>query len=143
MIDVTVSREIPRDAASVAAFLFDPRNDPKWIGGLVEVEPPPGRLAPGTRVHRIAKFMGRRIDYVLEVQAIEHPRLLDMKSVKAPFPMHVRYGIEAVGEGSARVSLTVGGGPGGPARLFHPLMARMVRRNLRADLERLARAVGE
>lgn len=105
------------------------------------MEPSAEPLGAGTRVNRVAKFMGRRIDYVLEVQAIEHPRLLDMKSVKAPFPMHVRYGIEVVGEGSARVSLTVRGGPGGAARLFHPLMARMVRRNLRADLERLARAL--
>lgn len=135
-IDVTVTSTIPRPAAEVAAYLADPRNDLEWIGGLVEVIPPPGPMEVGTRVQRVAKFARRRIDYVLEVERYEPGRLLQMRSVAAPFPMRVTYEVSPASEG-ASVALRVQGGPGGLMRLFSPLMSLEVRRNLRGDLRRL------
>lgn len=142
MIDVTVSATMGRPPSIVAAFLFDPRNDPRWIGGLVEVRPPDGPLAAVVRVSRVASFMGRRIDYVLEVERIEEGRILAMQSVEAPFPMRVTYEVEAEGDAS-RVSLRVEGGPGGLMRLMAPVMSSQVRRNLRADLRRLSACFSE
>ncbi|MGE0226993.1 MAG: SRPBCC family protein [Dehalococcoidia bacterium] len=135
-IDVTVTNTIARPPEAVAAYLADPRNDPEWIGGLVEVVPPSGPIAAGTQVKRIAKFMGRRIHYVLEVEHHEPGRLLRMRSVEAPFPMRVTYEVTPA-DGGSRVALRVEGGPGGLARLVHPLMAIEVGRNLRGDLRRL------
>lgn len=71
MIHVTVSATVEQPPSSVATFLFNPGNDPQWIGGLVEVHPPDLPLVVGVRVSRVASFMGRRIDYVLEVERIE------------------------------------------------------------------------
>lgn len=135
-IDVTVTGTLPRPPAEVAAYLADPRNDLEWIGGLVEVVPPPGPIAVGTQVQRVAKFARRRIDYVLEVERYEPGRLLQMRSVAAPFPMRVTCDVTPDGPGS-RVALRVEGGPGGLMRLFSPLMSLEVRRNLRSDLRRL------
>lgn len=142
--DVTVSGPVPAPPERVAAFLADPLNDTLWIGGIVEVRPPDGPLAVGTRVERVAKFAGRRIDYVLEVVRLEPGRLLEMRSVAAPFPMRVAYEVAPAHEGataptSSIVTLRVGGGPGGILALFNWLTAIEVRRNLRADLRRLAR----
>jgi hypothetical protein len=137
MLDVVVSGPVARAPDTVAAFLFEPANDPLWIGGLVEVHPPGMPLAPGVRVARVARFMRRRIDYVLEVERVEPGRLLAMRSVRAPFPMAVTYEIEPAGAAASTVTLRVQGGPGGPMRLLHPLMAHQVRRNLEADLHRL------
>ncbi len=120
----------------VAAYLADPRHDTEWIGGIVEVIPPEGPVAVGTQVQRVAKFMGRHIEYILEVERFEPGRLLAMRSVKAPFPMRVTYETASHEMGST-VFLRVQGGPAGFARLFHPLMALEVRRNLRGDLRRL------
>ncbi|MBM3141379.1 MAG: hypothetical protein FJZ92_14515 [Chloroflexi bacterium] len=140
-IDVSVSRAIERPAEAVAGYLADPAHDPEWIGGLVEVQVPDAPLAVGARVERVARFMGRRIEYVLEVTALEPGRRLAMRSVRAPLPMEVTYAVEPAGAGCT-VTLRVAGGPGGLARLAHPLMARQVRRNLAGDLERLAARVG-
>lgn len=142
--DVTVSGAVPATPERVAAFLVDPRNDTRWIGGIVEVHPPDGPLEVGTRVERVAKFAGRRIDYILEVVRLEPGRLLEMRSVAAPFPMEVSYEVApgpegAPGRGTSVVTLCVGGGPGGILALFNWLTAIEVRRNLRADLRRLAR----
>lgn len=135
-LDVTVTTTIQRPATEVAAYLADPRNDLEWIGGLVEVIPPPGPIEVGTRVQRVAKFAGRRIDYVLEVERYEPGRLLRLRSVAAPFPMCVTYDVAPDGPIS-RVALRVEGGPGGLTRLLSPLMSLEVRRNLRGDLRRL------
>lgn len=136
-LDVRVSSTIRRPAPEVAAYLFDPKHDPEWIGGIREVEPPANGVAVGTRVARVATFMGRRIHYVLEVAELVPERRLAMQSVKAPFPMRVVYEVEPDGDGS-RVDLHVSGGSYG-MRLVQPLVSAMVRRNLRADLVRLRR----
>ncbi len=139
-IDVRVEATIARPADQVAAYMFDPSHDPEWITGIVQVEPPAEPVGVGTETHRLAKFMGRRIDYVLKV--VEHipNRLLVMESVRAPFPMGVTYGVEPVGSGS-RVSLRVTGGYGLLMRVAQPIISRQIRRNLQADLRHLRERV--
>jgi hypothetical protein len=129
-VDITAHVHIDRDPPTVAAYMTDPANDAQWIGGLREAElldEPP--VAVGSRVRRVAHFLGRRVEYVNEVLALDGTHL-DMRSVKAPFPMHITYRFEPAPHGGTEVSNHVrGGGP----RLFAPL----VRRNVQRDLERL------
>jgi hypothetical protein len=135
-LDVQVEAHVARSPEEVAAYMFDPRHDPEWISGIEHVDPPAGPVGVGTKTHRLAKFMGRRIDYVLKV--IEHvpDRLLVMESVQAPFPMGVTYGVEPDPSGS-RVSLRVTGGYGLLMRLAQPIVSRQIRRSLEADLRHL------
>jgi hypothetical protein len=109
--------------------MTDPAHDPEWIGGLREAtllgDPPVG---VGSRVRRIAYFLGRRVEYVNEVVALDASHL-DMRSVVAPFPMHITYTFEAH-DGGTRVRNHV---RGGGIRLVAPL----VRRNVQKDLNRL------
>jgi hypothetical protein len=129
-VDITARVHVGRDPAAVAAYMTDPANDTQWIGGLREAElldGPPVRV--GSRVRRVAYFLGRRVEYVNEILALDDAQL-DMRSVKAPFPMHITYRFEPAPAGGTTVSNHVrGGGP----RLFAPL----VRRNVQRDLERL------
>jgi carbon monoxide dehydrogenase subunit G len=135
-IDVTAEVHVRRPRAEVAAYMTDPANDAEWIGGLREAhlvgEPP---LAAGSRVERLASFMGRRVEYVLEVTTLDPERELDMRSVKAPFPMRVTYSFEER-DGGTVVRNRVRGG-GGLFSLGSPLFAPMVKRNVQKDLERL------
>ncbi|MCA9665329.1 MAG: SRPBCC family protein [Myxococcales bacterium] len=141
MRDVNASITIARPRADVARFAMNPDNDTRWIGGIVEarlVGDPPLEL--GTTVARVAKFLGRRIDYVLEVVGYEPDALLDMRSIKAPFPMRVTYRFsdgDGDGDGDTRVDLDVGGNPGWFFRLAGPLVARSLRKNIEKDLARL------
>jgi uncharacterized protein YndB with AHSA1/START domain len=128
-VDVTAEVTIPRDPQAVWDYMTDPANEPEWIGGLKTsrlIGEPPLKL--GSQVERLAGFLGRKIEYVNEVTELEPPRTLDMKSVKAPFPMHITYTLEGGRETTVRNHVR-GGGP----RLAAPL----VRRSIQKDLERL------
>jgi uncharacterized membrane protein len=143
-VDITARVEIRRPRAEVAAYMTDPANDPAWIGGVREVRvqtPPP--LHAGSRVARVAGFLGRRVEYVNEVVELDPGRVLDMRSVKAPFPMRVTYSFEDAphapdgGGAGTVVRNRVRGEPGGFFALFGPLLAPLVRRSVQRDLERL------
>ena len=128
----------PRD--EVAAYLRDPANDPSWIGGLRSarlVSDPP--VGVGSRVERVASFLGRRIEYVNEITELTATRLA-MRSVRSPFPMRVTYGYDAAGAGT-EVSVRVEGDASRLYRLADPLLAVLVRRSVRRDLRTLKRVL--
>jgi uncharacterized protein YndB with AHSA1/START domain len=135
-IDITAEVRVARPPAEVAAYMTDPTNDPEWIGGVSEArlegEPP---VRPGSRVARVAGFLGKRVDYVNEVLALDAEHL-DMRSVAAPFPMRITYSFTPDG-GATVVRNRVRGEPGGFFAVFGPLLAPMVRRSVQRDLERL------
>jgi hypothetical protein len=136
-IDVTATTTIRAPRRDVAGFVIDHRNDPTWIGGISESEllggPP---LTVGSRVRRVARFMGKRIDYVNEVTRLESDVLLEMRSVKSPFPMVITYGFEDAGDGT-RTTVRVQGDPSAFYRIAGPLLARQVKRSVQDDLDRL------
>jgi uncharacterized membrane protein len=135
-IDVTAEVHVRRPRDEVAAYMTDPANDAEWIGGLREARVVGGGpVTEGARVARVASFMGRKVEYVNEITALEPGRMLDMRSVKAPFPMHITYTFEDR-DGATLVRNHVRGG-GGLFSLGSPLFAPMVRRNVQRDLERL------
>ena len=125
-VDVTAEVTITADLQKVWDFMTDPAHEPEWIGGLKHArligDPP---LREGSRVERVASFLGRRIEYVNEVTIYAPPHTLEMRSVKAPFPMHITYTLE----GDTVRNHVRGGGL--------RLMAPFVRRNIQRDLERL------
>jgi uncharacterized membrane protein len=135
--DVTVEERIDRPRPAVAAYATDWRNDPSWITALTDVrlvtEPPFGT---GSRVERVAKFLGRRIEYVNEVVAWDADERLAMRSVKAPFPMTVTYEFEDAGPGTL-MRIHAKGDAGGFYRFAGPLLSLAVRRGIAKDLARL------
>ncbi len=136
-IDVTCEITIDCPRQTVARFVEDSANDPRWIAGITEARVlTSGPFGAGTRVTRIAKFMRRTITYVLEVAEYRPAELVAMRSVEGPFPMDVTYSFATEGAGT-RVAIRNEGGPGGPMRLLSPITARMVRRNVGRDLARL------
>jgi hypothetical protein len=136
-IDVKAETEIDRPPTDVAAFAMEAENDPEWIGGIStarRLTPPP--TAVGTRVERVATFMGRRIEYVMDViELVENERIV-LKSVKAPFPMRVTYEF-VPRSGKTLASVRVEGEPAGFYKVAGGLMAPAVKRNLNGDLKRL------
>jgi uncharacterized protein YndB with AHSA1/START domain len=138
-IDITAETVIARPRDEVAAYMTDPAHDPAWIGGIrearLEGEPP---LRAGSRVARVATFLGRRIAYVNQVTELS-PTRLDMRSVQSPFPMRITYEFEPRdGDRATTVRNRVRGDTGRFfARAVGPLMAPLVRRSVRRDLERL------
>lgn len=139
--DVLVELEIPRARAAVAAYMFDPAHDARWTSGVIAVNPlTPGRLRVGSRVERTVKFLGKRFSYTYEVVDARDDAFVEM-AVTQPFPMHVRYQLDDAGAAATRVGIHARGDATGFYRLMSPIMNRMVRRNIRRDLENLARCL--
>jgi hypothetical protein len=136
LVDVRPAVLVRRQRADVAAFMFDPRNDLRWTGGITSSRPTqPGRLAEGATVERTARFLGRRFDYRYVVTRHEPDRLVELK-VDRPFPMLVRYELDDAAGGTL-VAIRASGKPGRFFGWATPLMERQVRKSITADLERL------
>src|SRR5438093_2445224 len=109
-INVSTKIAIDLPAKEVANYAFEPSNDPVWIGGISKAnlltERPVGK---GTRVLRLAKFMGKTIDYILEVIEFEEDHLMVMKSIKSPFPMVVTYQFDKINENKTLALIRVEG----------------------------------
>lgn len=132
-----VEQRIGAAPERVAAYVMDPANDPSWIRALTEVNVlTEGPLGAGTRVQRVASFLGKRIEYVNEIEEYEPPRRLAMRSVEAPFPMTVVYELDPAGEGTL-MRISTGGDTGGFYKLAAPLLAAQVRRGVAGDLRKL------
>ena len=136
-IDVSASILIGAPRATVAQYATEPLNDPRWIGGISHAEVLTKRpLGPGTQIRRLASFMGKTIDYILEVVEFDENALLLMKSVKGPFPIIVSYQFDHHDSGTF-MRIRVQGDSTGFYSLTDFLMAPRVRRPIQGDLERL------
>ena len=138
-IDVKTEIVINRPREKVTAYATDPDNDPVWIGGISEsVRLDDSATAVGSKVKRVASFLGKRIEYINEVIEYHPQGLLTMKSVSGPFPMTITYRFSET-EGSTLAQIRIQGGGGGFYRLAEPLLARAVKRNISRDLKNLNR----
>jgi uncharacterized membrane protein len=136
-VDVTATDTIDRPCDEVAAYLRDPANDTRWIGGLRSARLlTPGPVVIGSQVERVATFLGRRVHYVNEITELTADRLA-MRSVRSPFPMRVTYRHRDAGEAATEVSIRVEGDAGRFYALVGPLLGLAVRRSITRDLRNL------
>ena len=134
--DVRVELLVQRPRADVAQFMFDPANDATWTTGIVACRQlTEGPLRRGSRVERTAKVLGKQFAYQYEVTDAEADRFVEMQ-VAQPFPMQIRYELADVPAGTL-VSIHARGEARGFFRIASPILNRMVRRNIRKDLELL------
>jgi hypothetical protein len=140
-LDVVASVEIARPPEVVAAFQFEPENDPAWIGGVTTAERlTSGPMAVGSRVRRRGGFLGRPIEWVMDVEELITGRRLAMHAVKSPFPMDVTYELDSSARGTlARIRIR--GDARGPYALLGPLTPWLVRRSVTRDLRRLRKVL--
>jgi hypothetical protein len=140
-LDVMAVVDIERPPEAVAAVEFAPENDPSWIGGVRTAEKlTDGPMGVGSRVRRRGGFMGRPIEWVMDVTDFESGRRLAMHAIRSPFPMDVTYQLEPRGSGT-RAGIRIQGEARGMYGLLGPLTPWMVRRSVQSDLSRLKRLV--
>ena len=137
-VDVRTQIEIDRPRGDVAAYASDPDNATAWYENIEAVEWKSAKpLAVGSRIAFVAHFLGRRLAYTYEVQAIIPGERFVMSTAEGPFPMETTYAWEDTADGGTRMTLRNRGEPSGFSRMVAPMMAAAMRRANRKDLARL------
>jgi uncharacterized protein YndB with AHSA1/START domain len=137
-IDVNTEITIARPRAEVAEYACEPDNATEWYANIESAEwRTPRPLAVGSRFAFVARFMGRRLEYVYEVTELVPDERLVMATSDGPLDMETTYAWSDTAGGGTLMRLRNRGGPSGAAGLLSPLMAAAARRANRKDLERL------
>jgi hypothetical protein len=137
-VDVSTETDIARPREDVARFAADPDNAPAWYVNIKSVEwktAPP--VAVGSKIAFIAQFPGWRLSYTYEVVELAPGLRLVMRTAEGPFPMETTYTWSSVNSSGTRMTLRNRGEPAGFSRLVAPLMASVMRKANRKDLQRL------
>ncbi|HEV8686859.1 MAG TPA: SRPBCC family protein [Gaiellaceae bacterium] len=113
-VDVQTEIEILRPRAEVAAYAADPNNATAWYKNIKSVEwKTPPLLAVGSRVAFVARFFGRRLEYVYEITDYAPGERLLMSTASGPFAMETTYGWADTPTGGTKMTLRNRGEPGG------------------------------
>jgi uncharacterized membrane protein len=138
-VDHTFSVEAP--PAVVFAYLTDLEHAAVWQSSLLEAGlTPDGPVRAGTEIHEIRKFLGLKIESVVEVTDFEPNRKFGGRVRFGPIPWAFHYTFEDAG-GSTRVASHMEGEPGGFFRVAEPLVVRTVQRQVQNDLSTLKELV--
>ncbi|HEX9038527.1 MAG TPA: SRPBCC family protein [Ktedonobacterales bacterium] len=137
MATLEFSIVINRPVEEVFAFVGNPENYPKWFSGSREVKiTSAGPIGVGTTFRTVISLLGRRIEGDIEFTEYEPNRSFTEKTTSGPFPVESRVTFERV-EGGTRITDTQLAEPGGFFKLAEPLLARLIKRQIEADLANL------
>jgi len=129
------SMVIDRPIEEVFAFVTDPNNDPLWQSTSLETEQTSeGAVDVGGTFRNTSKLLGRRIESTYEVTENEPPRRQCVRITSGPIPGEGCYLFEHVDGGSTRFTQTFEAEVGGFFRLAEPLVGRVIRRQMEADM---------
>ncbi len=136
-MQIHVERIIGKPAEDVAPFFFDAANNPIWQSGMKSCEwttEPPIRV--GSRYEQEAEFRGKPVLTTFEVTELDatHMRI---ESIESTFPIQVTRSVEPIDTSTCRVTADVSGQPGGVLRIMTFLGARIAKRSIEADYDRL------
>ena len=137
MVNVQTEVVINRPRAQVADYAANPDNAPRWYVNIQRSQRlTDGPLGVGSRAAFTARFLGRELNYTYEFVEYVPGEKLVMRTAQGPFPMQTTYTWTDDG-GGTRMILGNSGSPSGFSRLAGLVMAPMIRRENRKDLQRL------
>ena len=134
--DLSAEIDIAREPTDVAGVMFDPHREPDWAAAVTSVDVIDPAMAPGARVRRSGRLLGRDVQWTTAVVACQFPHLLRLQLVDGPFTGTVTFEVGRATGGSRvriRSEVTLAGAGLLPASLIETSM----REGLAADLERL------
>jgi hypothetical protein len=137
-VDVCTGIVIRRPVAVVSGYSADPANAPEWYRNIESATwqtAPPVRA--GSRIAFVARFLGRRLEYIYEVTELAPGQRLVMRTEQGPFPMETTYTWAAAADDATMMTLRNRGEPTGFASVAAPALASAVKRATRSDLVRL------
>ncbi len=137
MVKFEVGLEINKPVEEIFAYLADPRKETEYSGVTQEVRVEgSGPIGKGTKYFQTAKFMGKRLDSLIEITEYEPNRRVTYRGVSGPMPMTWTYQLEPVGRGT-RVSMNGEAEPSGFFKLASPVMQGPMKKQAETELRNL------
>ena len=134
---MNLSINIRRPVDEVFAYVSNLQNGPQWQTGLLEVRPvASGRLGVGSEFTSVRKFLGKKIEAVVEIAAYEPNSKMTIKSPSASSPFEEWYLFEPTNEGT-RLSTGIELHTSGLTGLAEPLIASSLKRAMESDFDDL------
>jgi hypothetical protein len=125
---------IARPPAEVFAFVSDMTNAPRWQTGLHEVRRlTPGPLRVGTEHDFVRRFAGREVASRNRFVAFDPGRFVAFEFPQGAVTGRGSYRVEPDGHGGAVLTSRVELEPKGVMRLAQPVLARVLRHDVRRD----------
>lgn len=141
MIALRVSGELACSAERAWELVADYAQDPRWRAGVTTMNPrPPGIVSPGTTTEEILRFGGRTYRSGGLVTSVDPGREFAWRTTSGLRAAGGRI-VEPLGNGRTRLTLHAEIRPDGIMRLLQPVITPLLRRQLLADIGRLARLV--
>jgi hypothetical protein len=138
MISVESTLPISRPPATVFAFVSDMTNAPRWQAGLHEVRRlTPGPLRVGTEHTFLRRFAGREVASRNRFVAFDPGRFVAFEFGEGWVTGRGSYQVEPDGPAGCLLTGHVDLRARGLMRLAEPLLARVLRRDVRRDDETL------
>jgi hypothetical protein len=129
---------IDRPPAEVFDFVSDMTNAPRWQNGLHQVRRlTPGPLRVGTEHDFVRRFAGREVASRNRFVALEPGRFVAFEFPEGWITGRGSYQVEPDGHGGSLLTSRVELNVKGRLRLLEPILARVLRRDVRRDDEAL------
>ena len=139
MLDVTQSVTIARPPEVVYALITDVEATPRWSTAISRsIRDGSGPLEVGATFTEEATLLGRVIRTVKVVTSLEENRLYAEAVREGMLPHAVRMTLSPSGAGTLLV-FHLSGDPGRAARLFGPLLGRVLKKQVASDLKLMKR----
>jgi uncharacterized membrane protein len=119
----------------VFTYLTDSRNITKWQPALLEARADPeGPAQVGTRVTDVRTFLGRKMESVYEITAVEPNKRMSLKSVSGPFPYQGDFLFEPEGTAATKLTFIADFEPKGFFKLAEGMLAGTLKKEVEAQL---------
>ena len=137
MVKNELSIMIHRPIEEVFDYVSNLQNGPQWQTGLFEVRRiTQGSLGISSQFASVRKFLGRKLESVVEIVAYEPNSKLAIKSPSGSVPFEEHYLFEPTAEGT-RLSTELELHPSGLMGLAEPMIAGSLKREMETDFGNL------
>ena len=128
---------IRRPVEQVFAFVSDPQNYAKWMGGVTGVQSGNGSLQRGSLVQMEGRFGMWNLDAPMEITEYQPPRTFGMKGTVGPLLFDGKWEFQSINGAETHLMVSGTFGMSGLWRLAEPLFAGDVRNGEAKELENI------